>query len=342
MNRQPFLTHCFALVICQHAKTGKWLCVKETRNRGWWIAGGLVEPNEDFIQGAKRETMEEAGVEIELKGVLRVEHSLMGKQSARMRVIFYAISCTDNPKQISDDESELAAWLSVREIQDLNNTKPGLRGNEIIDWPIYIEKGGLIAPIDFFVDEGVQINFNCKTGYISNSLTQLKEDKQVNTQILDLEKGLINSLEIDDFKLAKELLLRGANPNIIINNKKWTPLHYAIKVKSIDLVKSLLLSGAKAENQTHKKRSCLHFAVQSNLEFIKALIISLSHYDENSLILLLNQQDEFGDTPLHIVCRDIIKEKSNDSASIFKLLVSLGADVNIKNNEGITPSSIIS
>ena len=37
-----------------------------------------------------RECKEEAGIDIELKGVLRVEHSVQGGDEARMRVIFYA------------------------------------------------------------------------------------------------------------------------------------------------------------------------------------------------------------------------------------------------------------
>jgi len=64
MDRQPSLTHCFSLVICKHLKTGKYLCVKETKNRGWWVPGGLVEPGEDIYSAAIRETKEEAGVDI--------------------------------------------------------------------------------------------------------------------------------------------------------------------------------------------------------------------------------------------------------------------------------------
>ena len=62
--------------------------MNESRNRGWWIPAGAVDYNESFIDAAKRECLEEAGVQVDLKGVLRVEHGVGGEE-ARMRVIFY-------------------------------------------------------------------------------------------------------------------------------------------------------------------------------------------------------------------------------------------------------------
>ena len=77
-ERAVFKTYQFALIICRHPITGKWLAVNETKNRGWWIPGGGVDAGESFAEAAVREAWEEAGVKIKLKGVLRVEHSLMG------------------------------------------------------------------------------------------------------------------------------------------------------------------------------------------------------------------------------------------------------------------------
>ena len=90
-ERTVFSTYQFALVICRHPETGKYLAVNETRNRGWWIPGGAVDEGESFQQAARRECKEEASINIDIKGVLRVEHSVQGDGSeARMRVIFYA------------------------------------------------------------------------------------------------------------------------------------------------------------------------------------------------------------------------------------------------------------
>ena len=53
---------------------GKYVAVNETRNRGWWIPGGAIDFGENFIQGAVREVREEAGIEVNIMGILRVDH----------------------------------------------------------------------------------------------------------------------------------------------------------------------------------------------------------------------------------------------------------------------------
>mmetsp|Transcript_12204 Transcript_12204/g.1096 ORF Transcript_12204/g.1096 Transcript_12204/m.1096 type:complete len:88 (+) Transcript_12204:51-314(+) len=55
---------------------GKYICINEVRNRGWWIPGGRVDPPENFFVAAKRECKEEAGIDVEIKGILRINESL--------------------------------------------------------------------------------------------------------------------------------------------------------------------------------------------------------------------------------------------------------------------------
>ena len=52
-SRSTTFNNKFSLVICRNAQ-GKFLAVKETGIRGWWIPGGHVERREDFIDAAKR------------------------------------------------------------------------------------------------------------------------------------------------------------------------------------------------------------------------------------------------------------------------------------------------
>lgn len=60
-----------SLVIVRNHE-GKFLAVKETDDRGWWIPGGKVDPPEDFFVASRRECIEEAGIDIVLKGILHL------------------------------------------------------------------------------------------------------------------------------------------------------------------------------------------------------------------------------------------------------------------------------
>lgn len=93
-----------SLVICRN-KEGKYLSVKESGGRGWWLPGGLVDPPETFQQAGIRETIEEAGVNVELKGILRIEYNIKAINNyERMKVVFYAEPIDNNqkPKSVQD------------------------------------------------------------------------------------------------------------------------------------------------------------------------------------------------------------------------------------------------
>ena len=301
-KREPFLTWCFALVICKN-KYDKFLVVKETRNRGWWIPGGLVDPGEDFMTAAIRETKEEAGINIELKGVLRVEHSLESTQSARMRVIFYAepVNHDKKPKSSPDKHSELAAFLSVKEIQALESEKPGHRGEEIIVWPLYVMKGGLIMPMNFFCPESKSVTM-VREPYSANLIGE-EADEIANFKKKMEEKNFteISKSEIKKFK------------NISVNAKNWRPFHYAIRYSNLNLLEALIVANASFNAVTHKNRNCLHFAVNANLPTFSLLVNHLKTLDKETISTLLNQEDFNQMTPV-----DLLRE-NNDETSKQKL-----------------------
>ncbi len=144
-----------ALVVIRN-KEGKYLAVLEKRNRGWWLAGGKVDPPEDFHEAAVREAKEEAGLDIELKGVLRVEYKVVDMTSQRIKIIYYAEPKDENqkPKQEPDDESEMAKWMSLEEIMALVDGSPGWRGPELYQWAKYLDAGGAIYPLSMMSPEG--------------------------------------------------------------------------------------------------------------------------------------------------------------------------------------------
>jgi len=138
------------LVVVQHPD-GRFLAVKESRGRGWWLPAGFVDPGDDLMSAAVRETQEEAGIDIRLEGVLRIEHSL-SKFKGRCRVVFFARPIDPNqpPKSEPDKESEGAAWVTLDDLVKMAQRSPGLRGPELLDWGRYIESGGIIYPLSIF------------------------------------------------------------------------------------------------------------------------------------------------------------------------------------------------
>lgn len=132
--------YSFSLVICRHPITNRFLLCQEFANQGFWCPGGAVDPGETLTVAAKRETLEEAGIDVELKGILAMEFNPFASERAsdahlvRMRVIFYAepseLGLQQLPKSCPDFESVGACWCSYEEIQ----SQIPLRGNEPRQW----------------------------------------------------------------------------------------------------------------------------------------------------------------------------------------------------------------
>lgn len=126
MSREPIPTWFFVLVVVRSAD--RFLLVQERKHgQLWYLPAGRVEPGERIFEVAHRETMEEAGIPIELMGVLKVQHTIVPAVGARVRVILTAIPRDDTPpKSVADEESLQAAWVSL---EGLGRVR--LRGQEV-------------------------------------------------------------------------------------------------------------------------------------------------------------------------------------------------------------------
>ena len=104
-----------------------------------------------------------------------------------------------------------------------------------------------------------------------------------------------------------------------------TPLHYACKYDSVDIVKYLVDCGCNQNTVNKNGDSPLHMACRSSLEVTKLL----TNYD-------VNLKNADGYTTLHIAC----ESKKRDIA--LYLIEGTNCDVKVKNNEGEYPLHIAS
>ncbi|PRP78772.1 hydrolase, NUDIX family protein [Planoprotostelium fungivorum] len=145
----------FAVAVVRN-KEGKYLAVLETDDRGWWLPAGKVDRGEDsFPKAAIRETKEEAGIDVAIKGILRIERTPHGN-FARMRVIYYCEPIDDHQPSVADEESVLARWVTIEEYRQLG-LREGLRSSELLDWGQYLDNGGIIYPTSIFTWENAPL-----------------------------------------------------------------------------------------------------------------------------------------------------------------------------------------
>ncbi|MCP3908476.1 MAG: NUDIX hydrolase [Oceanicoccus sp.] len=115
MEWQPHVT--VATVV---EKDGKYLLVEERCNGELVFnqPAGHLDPNETLEEAAVRETFEETGWHVKLKGVVGVAlYTSPHNQVTYHRTTFYATAEEHDPQQTLDDGIQQAVWMSYEEMQ---------------------------------------------------------------------------------------------------------------------------------------------------------------------------------------------------------------------------------
>jgi 8-oxo-dGTP pyrophosphatase MutT (NUDIX family) len=148
MSKEPIPTWFFVLVVVRRGD--EFLLVQERKHgQTWYLPAGRVEPEEDFASAARRETLEESGLPVELEGIVRIEHSPRPEGRSRVRVIFVASPLDATPpKQAADEHSLRAGWFSLPEIQSLP-----MRGAEVLELLASVESGAPSYPLSLITVE---------------------------------------------------------------------------------------------------------------------------------------------------------------------------------------------
>ena len=148
------------------------------------------------------------------------------------------------------------------------------------------------------------------------------ENCDINKQDMDGDTALMVSSRIGDQDISKELLLRGANPNLI-NKSGASALLWAVANGSVETVEMLLEKGADLNYVDGRGNSAFGLAARVSYED--------KSYELMTIMLAkgadINIKDSGGVTPLMYAIYSTDFDKVD-------FLLRKGADVTIKNNEG--------
>lgn len=241
------------------------------------------------------------------------------------------------------------------------------------------DKSDCIEMIELLLQYNADINFKVDQQYGSSPLHCAAESGNIALVKFLLKKGADSQL-VDEYgssilhyakntEIAKLLVQNGADVHIL-NDDGESPLHWKASANKTAMIEFFLQQGVSANVQDKFGNPPLYSAVlwSDTKEAVQLLVqngadVNILNKDgqsplfravlsdwtiEEATVLLknkanINLKDKDGNTPLHhalICCTDESAEGKIWNKKVIILLVQQGADLFIKNNEGMTPLDI--
>lgn len=169
--------------------------------------------------------------------------------------------------------------------------------------------------------------------------TEAREKHQTITDAFDLsielsqDQALWTALAFEDADQVRSLLRKGANPNRAEELSLMTPLMAA---ETMPITVALLQYGADPNARDRMGRSVLHYAVtMRDAASIVPLLI------RSGVNINMRTDDTAKITALFCAMDKYIEDKDKDvSAQIIRVLVDMGADLNILDGHGANPLAV--
>ncbi len=137
------------IVGCLVEKDGKFLLMQEAKascHGKWNLPAGHLDVGESIFEGAKRETKEETGYNVELTGVCQIGNRKRSDM-AFVAVLFTAQVTSDDTSSVDPAEVMAVRWFTYAEILALQDAGK-IRNSDLMIGAINNYQQGNVAPLD--------------------------------------------------------------------------------------------------------------------------------------------------------------------------------------------------